>query len=129
MLSGNILRSHPTGYLDETVTAMTFRAHREMQLRADAFLVLKGSMGTLAELALVWNLSKIDVNSASRSSWSVRRGGETSCALDRKPCVTAEEMSLLHSVPDLSKPSRVSWSCWATSTRLRARAPPLHLDE
>jgi predicted Rossmann-fold nucleotide-binding protein len=31
-----------------------------MQARADAFIVLKGSMGTLAELALVWNLAKID---------------------------------------------------------------------
>ena len=26
----------------------------------DGFIVLKGSMGTLAELALVWNLAKID---------------------------------------------------------------------
>lgn len=37
-----------------------FSRIRYMQTHAHAFVVLKGSMGTLAELALVWNLAKID---------------------------------------------------------------------
>ncbi len=51
----------PNAYLDETVTSEDlFTRIRTMQRTADGFIVLKGSMGTLAELALVWNLSKID---------------------------------------------------------------------
>ncbi len=51
----------PNAYLDETVPSEDLFARiRTMQQRADAFIVLKGSMGTLAELALVWNLAKID---------------------------------------------------------------------
>jgi uncharacterized protein (TIGR00730 family) len=51
----------PNPYLDETTTTLDLFARiREMQTRADAFIVLKGSLGTLAELALVWNLAKID---------------------------------------------------------------------
>ena len=61
MLSGEFGWLAPNPYLDETVTAPDLFARiREMQTRADAFIVLKGSMGTLAELALVWNLAKID---------------------------------------------------------------------
>jgi uncharacterized protein (TIGR00730 family) len=51
----------PNPYLDETTNALDLFARiREMQTRADAFIVLNGSIGTLAELALVWNLAKID---------------------------------------------------------------------
>lgn len=51
----------PNPYLDETTASFDLFARiREMQTRADAFIVLNGSMGTLAELALVWNLAKID---------------------------------------------------------------------
>ena len=51
----------PNVYLDETVKSEDLFARiREMQQRADGFIVLKGSMGTLAELTLVWNLAKID---------------------------------------------------------------------
>lgn len=51
----------PNPYLDETTASLDLFARiREMQTRADAFIVLNGSMGTLAELALVWNLAKID---------------------------------------------------------------------
>ncbi len=51
----------PNPYLDETLTPSDLFARiRAMQTRADAFIVLRGSMGTLAELALVWNLAKID---------------------------------------------------------------------
>ncbi|MBI4788200.1 MAG: LOG family protein [Chloroflexi bacterium] len=51
----------PNIYLDETVERDDLFARiREMHARADGFIVLKGSMGTLAELALVWNLSKLD---------------------------------------------------------------------
>lgn len=51
----------PNAHLDEIVqSADLFARIREMQTRADAFIVLKGSMGTLAELALVWNLAKIN---------------------------------------------------------------------
>lgn len=51
----------PNAYIDETVVQSDlFDRIRHMQSRSDAFVVLKGSMGTLAELALVWNISKID---------------------------------------------------------------------
>ena len=61
VLSGEFHRLEANPYLDETVTSPDlFSRIREMQARADAFIVLKGSMGTLAELALVWNLAKID---------------------------------------------------------------------
>lgn len=51
----------PNVHSDEIVSLDDlFSRIREMQSRADAFIVLKGSMGTLAELTLVWNLSKID---------------------------------------------------------------------
>ena len=51
----------PNAYLDETVKSEDLFARiRTMQRMADGFIVLKGSMGTLAELALVWNLSKVD---------------------------------------------------------------------
>jgi uncharacterized protein (TIGR00730 family) len=61
MLSSEFGWLTPNPYLDETMTASDlFGRIREMQTRADAFIVLKGSMGTLAELALVWNLAKID---------------------------------------------------------------------
>jgi uncharacterized protein (TIGR00730 family) len=52
----------PNAFLDETVTNEDLFARiRTMQRTSDGFIVLKGSMGTLAELALVWNLAKIDV--------------------------------------------------------------------
>ena len=61
VLSGEFGWLAPNPYLDETMTSPDlFSRIREMQKRADGFIVLKGSMGTLAELALVWNLAKID---------------------------------------------------------------------
>jgi uncharacterized protein (TIGR00730 family) len=61
MLSSEFDWLEPNSYLDETIVAPDLFARiREMQTRADAFIVLNGSMGTLAELALVWNLAKID---------------------------------------------------------------------
>lgn len=62
VLSGEFDQLAPNPFLDETITsADLFSRIREMYQRADGFIVLKGSMGTLAELALVWNLAKIDV--------------------------------------------------------------------
>jgi uncharacterized protein (TIGR00730 family) len=53
----------PNPYLDETVRQDDLFARiREMHTRADAFFVLKGSVGTLAELALVWNLAKLSAH-------------------------------------------------------------------
>ncbi len=61
ILSGEFGGLAPNDYLDETFESQDLFARiREMHSRADAFIVLKGSMGTLAELALVWNLAKID---------------------------------------------------------------------
>jgi uncharacterized protein (TIGR00730 family) len=61
VLSGEFNWLAPNAYLDETTTSPDlFSRIREMQTRADGFIVLKGSMGTLAELSLVWNLAKID---------------------------------------------------------------------
>ncbi len=53
----------PNAYLDEEHQSEDlFTRIRTMFQRADAFIVLKGSMGTLAELTLVWNLARIDRN-------------------------------------------------------------------
>lgn len=61
MLSREFGELTPNPYLDEIIIAPDLFARiREMQARADAFIVLNGSMGTLAELALVWNLAKLD---------------------------------------------------------------------
>ncbi len=101
VLSGEFGDLAPNLYLDETLqSADLFARIREMQLRADAFLVLKGSMGTLAELALVWNLSKIDVRHRKPIilvgvAWqNVLRTWSENLA------VTDEEMILLQAVHD-----------------------------
>jgi uncharacterized protein (TIGR00730 family) len=61
VISGEFAWLKPNAYLDETIKQPDlFDRIRDMQMRSDAFIVLKGSMGTLAELALVWNLAKID---------------------------------------------------------------------
>jgi uncharacterized protein (TIGR00730 family) len=61
ILSGEFRSLSPNRFLSEMIVrADLFDRIREMHTRADAFIVLKGSMGTLAELALVWNLSKLD---------------------------------------------------------------------
>jgi uncharacterized protein (TIGR00730 family) len=61
VISGEFGWLKPNAYLDETIQQRDlFDRIRDMQARSDAFIVLKGSMGTLAELALVWNLAKID---------------------------------------------------------------------
>jgi uncharacterized protein (TIGR00730 family) len=62
VISGEFNELKPNAYLDDTVLREDlFLRIREMYSRADAFIVLKGSMGTLAELALVWNLTKLEV--------------------------------------------------------------------
>ncbi len=61
VISGEFNWLTPNPYLDDTVRQQDlFLRIREMYLRADGFIILKGSMGTLAELALVWNLAKLD---------------------------------------------------------------------
>ncbi len=61
VLSDEFARLTPNAYLDETLPSEDLFARiRKMQTSANAFIVLKGSMGTLAELALVWNLAKLD---------------------------------------------------------------------
>ena len=61
VLTGEFDGLAPNPFLDETTTMDDlFSRIREMHRRADGFIVLKGSMGTLAELTLVWNLAKID---------------------------------------------------------------------
>ena len=89
----------PNAYLDETLASEDLFARiRTMQQRADGFIVLKGSMGTLAELALVWNLAKIDANHRKPivllgDAWSaVLRAWREHLA------VTDEEARLLHVV-------------------------------
>ena len=96
MLSGEFGWLAPNPYLDETMTAPDLYARiREMQTRADAFIVLKGSMGTLAEFALVWNLAKID---AKHRKPIILLGDAWACVL-RVMCeqlaVTDEEARLL----------------------------------
>ncbi len=52
----------PNTYLNETILHRdVFDRVREMENQADGFIVLKGSMGTLGELALVWYRAKVNV--------------------------------------------------------------------
>lgn len=61
VLSGEFAHLSANPYLSETqVSPDLFARIRAMQTRADGFIVLNGSLGTLAELALVWNLAKLD---------------------------------------------------------------------
>jgi uncharacterized protein (TIGR00730 family) len=61
VLSSEFSWLEPNPYLAETQPSQDlFSRIRYMQTTANGFIVLKGSMGTIAELALVWNLSKID---------------------------------------------------------------------
>jgi uncharacterized protein (TIGR00730 family) len=89
----------PNAYLDETVTSEdVFARIRTMQRMADGFIVLKGSMGTLAELALVWNLSKIDAKYRKPivmlgNAWAI-----VIRAWREQLPVTDEEAALLHIV-------------------------------
>ncbi len=99
VLSGEFIQLAPNLFLDETVQSNDLFARiREMQLRADAFLVLKGSMGTLAELALVWNLSKIDVKHRKPIILVGQAWQNVLQAWRDNLAVTDEEMDLLHTV-------------------------------
>ncbi len=61
VISSEFSTLKPNAYLDDTVASEDlFMRIREMHSRADGFIVLKGSLGTLAELALVWNIAKLD---------------------------------------------------------------------
>jgi uncharacterized protein (TIGR00730 family) len=99
VLSGEFDRLAPNGYLDQTVRSEDLFARiREMHIRADAFVVLKGSIGTLAELALVWNLAKV-------GAWPpkpiVLVGAGWKSVLEswgEHLAVTGEELALLHAV-------------------------------
>ena len=89
----------PNAYLDETVRSEDLFARiRIMQRNADGFIVLKGSMGTLAELALVWNLSKIDANSRKPIILVGNAWASVIQAWREQLPVTDEETRLLHVV-------------------------------
>lgn len=99
VLSGEFDTLAPNSYLDESVAHNDLFARiREMQLRADAFIVLKGSMGTLAELALVWNLSKIDMRHRKPIILVGEAWRKVLEAWRENLAVTQEEVDLLHSV-------------------------------
>lgn len=99
ILSGEFGMLSPNIYLDETVLQEDlFSRIREMQLRADAFVVLKGSMGTLAELTLVWNLSKIDLRHRKPIILVGEAWRKVLEAWSENLAVTPEEVELLHSV-------------------------------
>ncbi len=99
VLSGEFDRFAPNDYLDETIRRDDlFGRIREMHARADAFVVLKGSIGTLAELALVWNLAKVGVQ-PPRPIVLVGAGWKTVLESWREHlAVTGEELALLHVV-------------------------------
>jgi uncharacterized protein (TIGR00730 family) len=86
----------PNAYLDETLTSPDLFARiREMQTRAHGFIVLKGSMGTLAELALVWNLSKIDAKQRKPIILLGEAWAAVLRVMQEKLAVTDEEARLL----------------------------------
>lgn len=98
VLSSEFDRLAPNPFLDETITsADLFARLREMYQRADGFIVLRGSMGTLAELALVWNLAKIGTQ--SKPIVLLGKGWQAVLkAWQEHLAVTDEEIKLLHVV-------------------------------
>jgi predicted Rossmann-fold nucleotide-binding protein len=70
----------------------------KMQQRADGFIVLKGSMGTLAELALVWNLARIDLNHRKPIILLGEGWASVVHSWRKYLAVTEEEAKLLHIV-------------------------------
>ncbi len=89
----------PNPYLDEiTCSADLFARIREMHARADGFIVLKGSMGTLAELALVWNLARIDAQHRKPIILVGEAWRRVLGAWREHLAVTAEETNLLQVV-------------------------------
>ncbi len=124
VLSGEFGDLAPNLYLDETLqNADMFARIREMQLRADAFLVLKGSMGTIAELALVWNQSKVNVEQRKPiilvgAAWqNVLRAWSENLA------VTAEEMKLLQAVRDPNEALECLKKVWRDGHTPSPRTP------
>ncbi len=99
VISGEFNWLTPNIYLDETVEQDDLFARiREMHARADGFIVLKGSMGTLAELALVWNLSKLDARHRKPIILVGIGWQNVINAWHEHLAVTAEELALLQVV-------------------------------
>lgn len=99
MLSREFGELTPNPYLDETFVAPDLYTRiREMQRRADAFVVLKGSMGTLAELALVWNFAKIDARQRKPILLLGKSWAHVLRALREHLVVTEDEVALLQVV-------------------------------
>ncbi len=54
-------RSEMNEFVDEEVpTDDLYNRIRQLVIRSDAYIVLRGSIGTLAELMIVWNIASID---------------------------------------------------------------------
>lgn len=103
VISNEFERLSTNAYLDETVrTDDLFARIRKMQQSADGFVVLRGSMGTLAELALVWNLSKIDARYRKPIVLVGNGWSQVLRAWREYLAVTEDEARLLHlaSVPE-----------------------------
>ncbi len=48
-------------FVDEEIpTDDLYNRIRQLVIRSDAYIVLRGSIGTLAELMIVWNIASID---------------------------------------------------------------------
>lgn len=99
VISGEFNWLTPNIYLDETIEQDDLFARiREMHARANGFIVLKGSMGTLAELALVWNLSKLDARHRKPIILVGMGWQNVINSWCENLAVTAEEIALLHVV-------------------------------
>lgn len=115
VLSSEFSWLKPNLYLTETQPSQDlFSRIRYMQLNADGFIVLKGSMGTIAELALVWNLSKIDKNHRKPI---ILLGDAWARVLEvwrEQLAVTDEEARLLQAVENPESAVRLLTSSYAT---------------
>lgn len=122
ILSGEFGRLAPNAYLDETVrSADLFARIRAMHARADGFIVLKGSMGTLAELALAWNLARIDANQRKPIILLGEAWARVLRAWREHLAVTEEEANLLKVA---ARPEEaVAWLIEFTGTRPSPRSP------
>ena len=99
VLSSEFMHLAANKHLSETIMMEDlFSRIREMQRTADAFIVLKGSMGTLAELALVWNLSKIDAAHRKPIILVGEHWAQVLRAWHDHLAVTEEELALLQVV-------------------------------
>jgi hypothetical protein len=88
--------SLPNPYIQETIQCDDlFLRIREIYLRSDAFIFLKGGTGTLAELGIVWNLLSLE-DEPAKPLFLVGEGWQDVLnALNRNLLITEKEKAVV----------------------------------